>query len=354
MSRNHLRHDKTCLNCGAIVAERYCPRCGQENIEPKESVGHLIAHFFEDITHFDGKFFVTVKDLIIRPGFLTREYVAGKRTRYLNPIRMYVFISAVFFVALFAGSEESTNRPEDNTHAVNVFRQQVADSLRAVKTDSLRRSFNNSLAVRLDSAGKNKSTDESLSLNYGSSGLVLIDIEENKYNNLREYDSVQRTLADTARDKGMMHWILRNNVRQKVKHGGQNKMHLEVNIQHDIPKIMFLLLPLFALYVRWFYSRKKYYYVNHAIFSVHFHSFVFLFFLLLLLLSAIIPGHWTGLILAGTSPIPIFIYLVAALHGMYQQSWRLSLLKGLAIALLYMITMTLASTLLLVSSLLRI
>jgi hypothetical protein len=226
--------------------------------------------------------------------------------------------------------------------------------LRAVKADSPRRAFNESLAVRLDSAGKKKSTDESLSLNYSSSGIVLIDIEENKYNNLREYDSVQRTLADTARDKGMMYWILRNNVRQKVKHGGQNKMHLEVNVQHDIPKIMFLLLPLFALYVGWFYSRKKYYYVNHAIFSVHFHSFVFLFFLLLLLLSALVQGHWTGLIIAMISPIPIFIYLVVALHGMYQQSWRLSLLKGLAIAVLYVITMSLTSTLLLVSSLLRI
>ena len=102
-------------------------------MEPKESVGHLIRHFFEDITHFDGKFFVTVKDLIVRPGFLTREYVAGRRVTYLNPIRMYIFISAVFFVSLFAGSEESGDRAEGDTQAVNAFRQQLADSLRGVK-----------------------------------------------------------------------------------------------------------------------------------------------------------------------------------------------------------------------------
>jgi len=346
-----------------MVEERYCSRCGQENTEPKETVGHLIGHFFEDLTHFDGKFFVTVKDLIIRPGFLTREYVAGRRITYLNPIRMYIFISAVFFVALFAGSEESADQQEDHTHAVNVFRQQMADSLRGVKTqdlrgagagvDSLQRAFNDSLAVRLDSVSK-KSGGESLSLHQSSSGKVVIDIEENKYNSLREFDSIQRKLPDSARETSTMRWIIRHNIRQKVKHGGQSKMHIEVNVQHDIPKIMFLLLPLFALYVGWFYSRKKYYYVNHAIFSVHFHSFVFLLFLFFLLLSVIIPGPLTGLILAGISPIPIFIYLVAALHGMYQQSWRLSLLKGLAIALLYMITLTLAGSLLMISVFFRI
>ena len=353
MSRHHLRHDKTCLNCGAIVEERYCTRCGQENLEPKESVGHLISHFFEDLTHFDGKFFVTVKDLILRPGFLTHEYVAGRRMTYLNPIRMYIFISAMFFLALFAGSEEKPEPQETNTHAVNVFRQQLADSLRIAKTDSLHKAFNGALAGTLDTS-KVKAKDESLGLQYGSSGVVEIDITENKYNTLREYDSIQRILPDTAKDKGSMHWLLRNNVRQKEKHGGRSKLHLEVDVRHDIPKLMFILLPLFALYVGWFYDRKKYYYVNHAIFSVHFHSFAFLFFLFMLLLNLVIPGEWTGLILAAITPVVVFIYLIAALHGMYGQSFWVTLGKGVAITLIYLITFSVISTLLLISSLLRI
>lgn len=353
MSRHHLRHDKTCLNCGRIVEERFCTHCGQENLEPKESVGHLIGHFFEDLTHFDGKFFVSVKDLIIRPGFLTREYVAGRRMTYLNPIRMYIFVSALFFIALFAGSEQSSESQEDNTHAVNVFRQQLADSLRNAKADSLHRAFNGTLAGRLDTS-KIKAHNESLSLKYGSSGVVVIDIEENKYNTLREYDSIQRTLPDSAKDKGSMYWIARNNVKQKEKHGGRSKLHLEVDIRHDIPKLMFILLPLFALYVGWFYDRKKYYYVNHAIFSVHFHSFVFLFFLFMLLLNLVLPGEWAGLILMAITPIVVFVYLVAALRGMYGQSFWRTLGKGLAITLLYSITFSISSTLLMVLSLFRI
>lgn len=324
----------------------------------------MVGHFFADITHFDSKIFTTLKDLILKPGFLTREYVEGRRVGYLNPIRMYIFISAIFFVALFAENREAGDQSGGDIRAVNVFRQQLADSLRragggdvrgpAAATDSLRRVFDRELAARLDSAPKGKGMPESLSLKWSSSGKVLIDIEERKYTTVREYDSIQRVLPDSSRDKGIMAWILRNNVRQKEKNGGRSKLHLEVNVQHDIPKIMFVLLPLFALYVGWFYSKRTYYYVNHAIFSVHFHSFVFLFFLFLLLLDAVIPGDWTGIILAAISPLPIFVYLVAALRGMYGQSVGMSLLKAAAISLLYAITLSAASILLMVFALMQL
>jgi hypothetical protein len=348
VSAHHLRHDKTCLNCGATVEERFCTRCGQENLEPKESVGHLIRHFFEDITHFDGKFFVTVKDLIIRPGFLTREYVAGRRMSYLNPIRMYIFISAVFFVIAFAGKEEEAVRhQEDNGYAVNLYRQRLADSLRSVvKTDSLHRSFNGAMATRLDTVVTVKQHDESIGLNMSDAGTVIIDMTENKYNSVHEYDSVQRTLPDSTRDTGFMHWLMRNNVKQKEKRGGQSKMHVVVDVRHDIPKIMFVLLPLFALYVSWFYSRKQYYYVNHAIFTVHYHCFIFLLFLLFMGIGKLIPGEWSEVILTLLSLLLAFVYLVAALHGMYRQSFWLSLGKAMAISLLYFITISLANMLL--------
>jgi hypothetical protein len=348
--RHHLRHDRTCLNCGATVEERFCTRCGQENLEPKESIGHIVGHFFADITHFDSKLFITLKDLILRPGFLTREYVAGRRMSYLNPIRMYIFISAMFFLALFAGKKEHAPEKGDDLQAVKVisYRQHLADSLRAAVVDSLRATFNREMAARLDTGKEKEPKDESLSLNMGN-GNVIIDMTEYKYNSVHEFDSVQATLPDTAKDKGIMHWILRHNTREKEKRGTA-KIHIEVDISHDIPKLMFILLPLFALYVGWFYSREKYYFVNHAIFSVHYHSFVFLLFLVFHLLGKLIPGEWTEPILALVSLILSFVYLVAALHGMYGQSFWQGLFKGLGIAFLYILTLTIASTLLTVGA----
>jgi Protein of unknown function (DUF3667) len=106
------RKEKNCLNCQATVVGRYCHVCGQENLEPKETVWHLVQHFFNDITHFDGKFFSTVWLLLRKPGFLPKEYMAGRRASYLNPIRMYVFTSAIFFLILFA-----LKNPKDMVHS---------------------------------------------------------------------------------------------------------------------------------------------------------------------------------------------------------------------------------------------
>jgi hypothetical protein len=340
MSRHHLRGDKTCLNCGFVVEERYCSRCGQENTEPKESFLHLVGHFFADITHFDSQIFTTLKDLVLRPGFLTREYIAGKRVHYLNPIRMYVFISAVFFLVMFAGKEEHNAVSEDNQHPTNLFRQQLADSLRASAdarggADSVRRAVNGEIANRLDTAEGVAAGEESLHLSFGGSEII-IDLVENKFRNVREFDSVEKALPDSARDKGFMHWLLRKNVRLKEEHGGhRSHIRIEENLQHTIPKIMFILLPLFALITGWFYSRKKYLYVQHAVFSIHFHSFVFLFLLLVWLLSKLITNDWVDIGVTVFAMLLVFVYLVAALRGMYRQSVWLSLLKGLAISLLY-------------------
>jgi len=102
VSHSAERKEKDCLNCGTIVHGRYCHICGQENRDPKESFWHILTHFFSDITHFDGKFFTTVKDLAFKPGFLSKEYIKGRRASYLDPIRMYVFTSAIFFLVFFA------------------------------------------------------------------------------------------------------------------------------------------------------------------------------------------------------------------------------------------------------------
>ena len=101
MSHRPERKEKDCLNCGTTVQGRYCHVCGQENVEPKETFFGMVTHFFNDITHFDGKFFTTLKDLLFKPGFLSAEYMKGRRMSYLNPVRMYVFTSAIFFLIFF-------------------------------------------------------------------------------------------------------------------------------------------------------------------------------------------------------------------------------------------------------------
>jgi hypothetical protein len=118
LSHSKERKEKICLNCGAGLQGRYCHVCGQENIEPKETVWSLVTHFTYDITHFDGKFFSTVKSLLLKPGFLSREYINGRRAGYLHPIRMYVFTSAFFFIIFFSVFNPGNLIKKDNESQV--------------------------------------------------------------------------------------------------------------------------------------------------------------------------------------------------------------------------------------------
>jgi hypothetical protein len=99
MSKNTIRKDKNCLNCNfPNVEDRFCPKCGQENIDSHQSFGGIVFHFFEDLTHYDSGFFKTIKYLLFNPVKLTKEYLAGKRKQYVAPIKLYFFISFITFL----------------------------------------------------------------------------------------------------------------------------------------------------------------------------------------------------------------------------------------------------------------
>lgn len=117
MSHNNLRHENNCLNCGNVVQDRFCTHCGQENLQIQDSAFHLILHYLQDLFHYDGKIWQTLKNLILKPGLVATEYMEGKRIRHLEPIRFYVFSSTVFFILLFFFvNEEKWNKPVDPEH----------------------------------------------------------------------------------------------------------------------------------------------------------------------------------------------------------------------------------------------
>ncbi|HKS28246.1 MAG TPA: DUF3667 domain-containing protein [Pyrinomonadaceae bacterium] len=89
-----------CLNCGAPLSGEYCHRCGQKRIHKHEfSVKHFFGHLLHEITHLDSnKILKTLRDLVFKPGLLAEEYLAGRKGRYINPIRVYLTFSAIYFL----------------------------------------------------------------------------------------------------------------------------------------------------------------------------------------------------------------------------------------------------------------
>src|SRR6185503_11726641 len=92
----------TCENCGKPLAGEYCTACGQRHEPHVHTLGHFLSEAFESITHADSRLWRTLGYLLVKPGRLTREFLDGKRARYLPPFRLYLVISLAFF--LIAGT----------------------------------------------------------------------------------------------------------------------------------------------------------------------------------------------------------------------------------------------------------
>ena len=330
MSHAPERKEKNCLNCGATVIGRFCHACGQENIVPKESFGSLVLHFFYDITHFDGKFFHSLKYLVFRPGFLSTEFMNGRRARHLNPVRMYVFTSAIFFLIFFV-----------LVNPKNIFssgsNKPLTDSQRVSLIDDLEKEINKgetdsaiiSKKLRLLKDTSRSVTNESLlSINFWSE-----DSARKIYHSLAEYDSVQSRLKTSQKDEWFTRMVIRKQIELTGKFDGNVK---EAGLEwveiflHKLPYLLFLSLPLFALVLKLLYvRRKRFYYADHAIFTIHHYVFSFILLLVVFLLSAARKNpsfDWLrGVQVALIIIWPVYLYI--AMLNFYKQGWFKTFVK---------------------------
>src|SRR5882724_4899168 len=94
-----------CENCGAQLIGHYCAQCGQAAVDYRRSFRHVIADVLDSFLNWDSKFFATIALLILKPWRLTNEFLAGKRVRYVNPLRLYLLASILFFFAVNYGAQ---------------------------------------------------------------------------------------------------------------------------------------------------------------------------------------------------------------------------------------------------------
>lgn len=91
---------KLCTNCGAEGADVYCPRCGEKQPDHHDlTVGHVAHEAVHELLHFDSKLFSTLRALAFKPGLLTAEYFAGRKKRYIAPLRLFLTLFALQFIA---------------------------------------------------------------------------------------------------------------------------------------------------------------------------------------------------------------------------------------------------------------
>ena len=91
-----------CLNCENSISEEdnFCSRCGQVNDLKKVSLKQYLSAYFDDFLSFDSRLLNTIVGLIFKPGFVTKNYVEGKRMSYVNPFKLYIQITILFFLLI--------------------------------------------------------------------------------------------------------------------------------------------------------------------------------------------------------------------------------------------------------------
>lgn len=345
MSHLKERVEKNCLNCNAQIMGRFCHICGQENIEPKESALHLINHFFQDITHFDGKFFSTLGLLIRRPGFLSAEYTRGRRASYLNPIRMYIFTSAFFFLIFFSFFKVNKETMTVNS-TVNGKTLQMVEGMDSTTFADFTRNINrgdDKPDVPMTRAGFKNYYDSAVGKAIEDNALKL-QLTPRTYRSKAEYDSL---LKAGIKDHN---WLERKLTYKQIeldeKYKGDGKEAIKAlseTFLHKLPQLLFVSLPLLALLLKLLYIRRKeFYYVSHGIFSIHLYIFIFIAMLLSFGLSKLNHQLNWGLIgtVRGLLSLAIFFYVYKAMRNFYQQRRAKTMLKFLLLIILFMITVS--------------
>ncbi|WP_026730287.1 DUF3667 domain-containing protein [Flavobacterium denitrificans] len=258
MSHSPIREDKTCLNCRHVVEHKFCPNCGQENTDSRKTFHHLFIHFFEDLTHYENAFWKTIKNLLFKPSTLTKEYLSGKRLSYLAPVRLYIFISFITFllIALFPSkiSEDLTKgEKEISSNFENVNKKETKNQ-------------------------KDKSYLKSKTL----------DKSYFQLRPMKEIDSIQKYGKESEKLNTTSYWIY-----EKAVHVTENNTKREIikkfieSFVHNIPKILFIIMPFFAFFLWLFHGKKRWYYFDHGIFTLHYFSFLLLIFLILFIINKI-------------------------------------------------------------------
>ena len=284
-----------CDNCGASVAGRYCGNCGQRFEPPVHSLWHFLTVAMEDVTHADTRLWRTLRALLFRPGFLTHEFLAGRRARYLPPVRLYLVLSVVFFLCaslthsqpvLVQISTDDDGQPK----AAHVVPLKDADSLATTAP-----------------AHPGETAEQRAARECG----------------MISYDGPWHAKLVPAMQQACL----------KIR--ADNARTLMEAFRHNLPRIMFVFLPLLAGIMMLFYWRPRHYYVEHLLLLLHNHALVFVVVPLAWGVSALAPR------VAGLVDLALFIYLAwymySSMRTVYGQGPWLTFAKLTALSFFYFV-----------------
>jgi hypothetical protein len=360
-----------CENCGAVLLGDHCYNCGQPTKGLIRQFSAIIGDFADTVLNIDSRIVHTVGPLLFKPGFLSLEYFAGRRVRYVSPVRLLVFIAVVsFLVAQWLTPDLEANANGDGPIVFdtdsNGFSSATSEAEVIKRRDAaiarIDRSVPQGAKVPGLVAGLNESKVEIRAAAarriaqlqgkpVGPPALPASGKNEPRF----EFDGKP---WDPVKHPAKISWLpARGNDLLNVGIGRAKKNILRVRQDPNLlknaifstaPTTLFILVPVFALLLKILYLFKRRLYMEHVVVALHSHAFLCLILLLIVsaesaskLLAATSASLATGFQLvqfALAAWMPLYLLLMQ--KRVYGQGWPMTLIKYCLLGFCYIILLS--------------
>jgi hypothetical protein len=335
-----------CRNCSAPVLGIYCGQCGQAIETHRRSVFHLLSEALEHIASLDSRVLRTVRALFLQPGELSLAFHQGRTQRYVPAVRLYFFVSLIFFLTLSAThtaifqmelAPVTVRHFTDGNGKIIEERNGETEVLPGVKADK------NGIVVK--DTGWDGDSLSLLGKKADGRAVTSLDVQPHFFAPAGSADPGKSATARRILDENYGKYLqdpsgaprlklwLGRDPKRILETLASNPSAINGPLMEWIPRLLFLLLPAFALLLAVFYWRQKadFYFVDHLVFSLNAFSFGFAAILLGILLARFISGGNAVLI----TLCAIFLHILVAMRRFYRQSWGWTVAKFALVSFSY-------------------
>src|SRR5438876_7376676 len=275
-----------CENCGAELQGHWCAQCGQAAIDYRRSFGHVLIDVLNEFLNWDSKFFATIALLILKPWRLTNEFLAGKRVRYVNPLRLYLLASILFFFAVNYGARDLRFEPgklgsKDRAELEADLKKADLPPAAREELQALLRESSPSPAPSPRTAAPSPPTSPETGK------------ERQEYGKIGERPFV---VFDQAKSTTPFERWIEGRAKEKMGEHGTKMGLFIATLFSNLPYMMLCCIPLFALVLKILYLRRHIFYIDHLIYALHIHTFFYTAVMLIVLATIGLNRFASGLI----------------------------------------------------------
>src|SRR5438067_4655670 len=330
-----------CENCGAPMTGPFCAQCGQHAVDYRRSFRHVIGDVLDSFLNWDSKFFATIAWLITCPWHLTNQFLAGRRVRYVHPLRVYLLVSILFFFvvnywakAIHADPNKlSANDRADIAAELND--PDIPPEVKARIRDALdTKGLAQPEAQKSPSPAAADTPQPSTTASPQQS--VTSPSPPGDFGPMVQFDKQPST--------GFERWLEQRAKEKMGEHGSKMALFI-ATLFSNLPYMMLCCIPLFALVLKVLYLRKRIFYIDHLVYALHIHSFAYFAIMLIVLitigLNRSIPGVFAGWIIAAlwiTFAVQVFL----SIRRLYRQGWFFTVFKFFLGGFAYLIVLAVA------------